>query len=132
MSSGQNQDVDQALKASFAKNPFPSMQELIDLEAETGMTTKKIIYWFQQTRKTQRKHEKLQEDLKQAFITDRSSRDVTSEKGKTELTKACKALKKSSSWQSLYSHSRGDSDSSGDFRGFESDGNQAGRSFALY
>jgi hypothetical protein len=47
--------VNQILKDSFDKNEFPSMQELSDLEEKTKTPTKKIIYWFQQTRKTKRK-----------------------------------------------------------------------------
>jgi hypothetical protein len=53
--SSEQKRVNQILKDAFENNEFPSMQELANLEEKTKTPTKKIIYWFQQTRKTKRK-----------------------------------------------------------------------------
>ena len=44
--------IERALEDAYDKNPFPTIEELSELEEVTNMSTKKIIYWFQQTRKT--------------------------------------------------------------------------------
>ena len=121
--------IERALEDAYDKNPFPTMDELSELEAITNMSTKKIIYWFQQTRKTKSREEKLKELIKieRAFMKKQNQQNGYQIESVNNQGKVKKQLLKSSSSQSLYSVAGYDSESSGDFRGFESDSNQAGR-----
>ena len=128
-SSGHKKDADRILKNAFNQNPCPSMQELIDLESKTEIPTKQIIYWFQQTRKEKRKEEKLKIlSIKEATYMGIQNKLPNNEKKISDGTiRSRKRLKKSSSSQSLFSVGGADSDSSSDFRGFESDSNLGNR-----
>ena len=116
----------QILRNAFEKNMFPSLSDLTDLEAATKMPTKKIILWFQQARKAKQKEDKLRELLKReiTFMKAHNESNGYDSNSTKSVDRIQKQLSKSSSSQSLYSCGGADSESSGDFRGFDSDTNQ--------
>ena len=119
------------LRDAFERNEFPSMQDLMALEEKTKMPTKKIIHWFQQARKIQRSEEKSRE-LRRQEREFMNAQNETNGYCKQEISNGnqnFKKLKKTPSSQSLYSCGGADSESSGDFRGFDSDTNQGTISF---
>ena len=121
------------LRDAFERNEFPSMQDLIALEEKTKMPTKKIIHWFQQARKIQRSEEKSRE-LRRQEREFMNAQNETNGYCKQEISNGnqnFQKLKKTLSSQSLYSCGGADSESSGDFRGFDSDTNQGTISYLI-
>mgnify|MGYP007048738080 CR=1 FL=1 len=102
------------------------MQDLMALEEKTKMPTKKIIQWFQQARKIQRSEEKSRELRRQEreFMTTHNESNGYYTKEISNGNQNLKKLKRTPSSQSIYSCGGADSESSGDFRGFDSDTNQ--------
>ena len=119
------------LRDAFERNEFPSMQDLMALEEKTKMPTKKIIHWFQQARKIQRSEEKSRELRRQEreFMNTQNETNGYCTKEISNGNQNFQKLNKTPSSQSLYSCGGADSESSGDFRGFDSDTNQGTLSY---